>query len=469
MKKDIGNKMKKVIVIGGGAAGMMAAVTAAQKGCQVILYEKNDKLGKKIFITGKGRCNLTNACDIEGLFENVVTNSKFLYSAFYGFDNQAVMAWFEDAGCPLKIERGERVFPVSDHSSDVISALSRQMKKWKVAVQLNTAVEALWTETAKRPDADREEVGNIDRQKVGSIDRQEAASTDGEAARKTNKDVAEKIERIVGVQLSDGRKEKADAVILATGGVSYPLTGSTGDGYRMAEATGHTIKETCPALVPFVIKEEWCKLLQGLSLKNVTVALTQNGKKPFYEGFGEMLFTHFGVSGPLILSASSYYVGRKKKENTVLHLDLKPALSIEQLDKRLLRDFEENKNKQFKNSLGGLFPAKLIPVMISLSGIDGEKKVNEITKEERSHFIQLIKNLEMTVTGTRGYAEAIITRGGVNLKEVNPSTMESKLVQGLYFAGELLDLDALTGGFNLQIAWSTGYQAGAAAAENTIR
>lgn len=415
--------MRKVIVIGGGAAGMMAAVTAAQKGCNVVLYEKNEKLGKKLFITGKGRCNITNACDMEGLFENVVTNSKFLYSAFYGFDNQAVIAWFENAGCPIKIERGERVFPISDHSSDVINALWRQLKKWKVEVQLNTAVEELLTEPVQVP------------------------------------------ERIVGVRLADGSRQKADAVILATGGISYPLTGSTGDGYRMAQNVGHTVKETCPALVPFVIKEDWCKQLQGLSLKNIAVTLTENGKKPFYEGFGEMLFTHFGVSGPLILSASSYYVGRKKKENTVLHLDLKPALTVEQLDKRLLRDFEENKNKQFKNSLGGLFPAKLIPVMIDLSGIDGEKKVHEITREERSHFVQVIKNLKMTVTGTRGYAEAIITRGGVNIKEVNPSTMESKLVQGLYFAGELLDLDALTGGFNLQIAWSTGYQAGEAAAE----
>lgn len=429
--------MRKVIVIGGGAAGMMAAVTAAKKGCNVVLYEKNEKLGKKLFITGKGRCNITNACDMEGLFENVVTNSKFLYSAFYGFDNQAVIAWFEEAGCPVKIERGERVFPVSDHSSDVINALHRQLKKWKVEVQLNTEVEELWTEPVQGVNADL-------------------------AESKAAKDYTEKI---VGVRLADGSRQKADAVILATGGISYPLTGSNGDGYRMAESVGHTVKETCPALVPFVIKEDWCKQLQGLSLKNVTVTLTQNGKKPFYEGFGEMLFTHFGVSGPLILSASSYYVGRKKKENTVLHLDLKPALTVEQLDKRLLRDFEENKNKQFKNSLGGLFPAKLIPVMIDLSGIDGEKKVHEITREERSHFVQVIKNLKMTVTGTRGYAEAIITRGGVNIKEVNPSTMESKLVQGLYFAGELLDLDALTGGFNLQIAWSTGYQAGEAAAE----
>lgn len=438
--------MKKVIVIGGGAAGMMAAIAAAQKGCQVILYEKNEKLGKKIFITGKGRCNLTNACDMEGLFENVISNSKFLYSAFYGFDNQAVIDWFESAGCATKIERGERVFPVSDHSSDVIGALTRQLNKWKVDIRLATAVKELVTQERQMEE------------KQG-IDREENAQKE----RKQTETVMHR--KIGGVRLADGSVEKADAVIVATGGLSYPLTGSTGDGYRMAEAVGHTIKETQPALVPFEIKEEWCKQLQGLSLKNVTVSLEQNGKKPFYEGFGEMLFTHFGVSGPLILSASSYYVGRKKKENTMLHLDLKPALSIEQLDKRLLRDFEENKNKQFKNSLGGLFPAKLIPVMIALSGIDGEKKIHEITKEERSSFVRLIKNLEMTITGTRGYSEAIITRGGIHVKEVNPSTMESKLVSGLYFAGELLDLDALTGGFNLQIAWSTGYQAGVFAAE----
>lgn len=411
--------MKKVIVIGGGAAGMMAAVTAAQRGCQVVLYEKNEKPGKKIFITGKGRCNLTNASDMDVLFESVISNSKFLYSAFYAFDNQAVVAWFEQAGCRTKIERGERVFPVSDHSSDVIAALQRQLNQWKVEIRLNTAVQGLIAENGK----------------------------------------------IGGIKLENGSVDKADAVIVATGGLSYPLTGSTGDGYRMAKEQGHTIKETAPALVPFEIKEEWCSRLQGLSLKNVTVTLEQNGKKPFYEGFGEMLFTHFGVSGPLILSASSSYVGRKNKENTILHLDLKPALSQEQLDKRLLRDFEDNKNKQFKNSLGGLFPAKLIPIMIELSGISGEKKIHEITREERSQFVRLIKNMEMTVTGTRGYSEAIITRGGVHVKEVNPSTMESKLVNGLYFAGEVLDLDALTGGFNLQIAWSTGYLAGVSAAE----
>lgn len=411
--------MKKVIVIGGGAAGMMAALAAAKQGSRVILFEKNEKLGRKLFITGKGRCNLTNAADMEALLDSVLTNSKFLYSAFYSFDNQSVMTFFEEAGCPVKVERGERVFPVSDHSSDVIAALERELKRRKVEIRL--------------------------KQRVKGIEAQEG--------------------KITGIALADGNKENADAVILATGGLSYPLTGSTGDGYAMAKRLGHMIKETYPALVPLVIKESWCGELQGLSLKNVQVTLSQNGKKPFFSGFGEMLFTHFGVSGPLILSASSYYAGRKNKAETKLHLDLKPALTKEQLDKRLLRDFEENKNKQFKNSLGGLFPAKLIPVMVKLSGIDENKKVNEITKEERHQLAELTKNLELTVTGTRDYAEAIITGGGIHVREVNPSTMESKLVQGLFFAGEILDLDALTGGFNLQIAWSSGWLAGTSAAQ----
>ncbi len=411
--------MKKIIVTGGGAAGMMAAVSVLQMGGRVVLFEKNEKLGKKLFITGKGRCNLTNDCDMETLFQNIMTNSKFLYSVFYGFDNHAVMDWFEKADCPVKTERGGRVFPVSDHAYDVTAALERQLRKGKADIRLHTEVKRLLAEDGK----------------------------------------------IKGVELADGSVEYGDAVILATGGLSYPLTGSDGDGYRMAEEEGHTIKETFPSLVPLTIQEEWCKSLQGLSLKNVRASLFMEGKKPLYEGFGEMLFTHFGVSGPLILSASSYYGKKGKGDKAVLRLDLKPALTPEQVDKRLLRDFEENKNKQFKNSLGKLFPSKLIPVMIALSGIDGEKKVHEVTKEERVRLAHLIKDLRMTVTGTRGYAEAVITRGGIHVKEVNPSTMESKIIKGLYFAGEMLDVDALTGGFNLQIAWSTGYQAGISAVE----
>lgn len=409
--------MKQVIVIGGGAAGMMAAIGAAGQGASVTLLEQNEKTGKKLFITGKGRCNLTNACEQEDFFNYVISNGKFLYSAFYQMDNQSVMAFFENAGCRLKVERGGRVFPVSNHSSDVLAALNRQMEKAGIQVCLRTKV-------------------------------REPVIVEG---------------KIAGVRLSDGRLLQADAVIIATGGKSYETTGSAGDGYLFAQRAGHTIKEVKPALVPFVVKEDWCMELQGLSLKNVSVIL-QSDKKKIYEGFGEMLFTHFGVSGPLILSASSYYVKKYYGMPVQLLIDLKPALTTEQFDRRLLKDFEENKNRQFKNALDALYPSKLIPVLIRLSGIPPEKRVNEITKEERNRLIQCTKQLVLTVTGTRDFKEAIITQGGVHIKEVNPSTMESKLVKGLYFAGEVLDLDAVTGGFNLQIAWSTGYLAGISAA-----
>lgn len=409
--------MKKVIVIGGGAAGMMAACMAAIEGAQVTLLEKNEKTGKKIYITGKGRCNLTNACQREEFLENVITNPKFLYSAFAQLDNQAVMNFFEKAGCRLKTERGDRVFPVSDHSSDVIAALNGELKKNRVQVMLHTEVSELLLEE-------------------GSIK---------------------------GVLLSDGKKLHADAVIIATGGRSYESTGSTGDGYRFAKQAGHTIKDLRPSLVPFVVKEEWCKKLQGLSLKNVAVTLKKE-KKKIYEGFGEMLFTHFGVSGPLILSASSFYTAKYNGQEALLTIDLKPAMDREQLDKRILRDFEENAGKQFKNALDKLLPAKLIPVMVELSGIDPHKKTSEVTKKERSRLLELFKELKLTVNGCRGYGEAIITGGGVNVKEIDPKTMGSRLVNGLYFAGEVMDVDALTGGFNLQIAWSTGALAGKSAA-----
>ena len=416
--------MSDVIVVGGGAAGMMAAIAAAAKGHKVTLLEKNEKLGKKLFITGKGRCNVTNAADMDVLFQNVCTNEKFLYSAFYSFDNAQVCILLEQAGCPLKTERGDRVFPVSDHSSDVIAALQKELRKYQVDVRLHTEVKKILTKEAN---------GNT---------------------------------VFCGVECTDHKKLIADDCIVCTGGCSYAGTGSTGDGYRFAEETGHKVTERKPALVPLEIGEAWCRELMGLSLKNVTVRL-QCGKKIWYEGFGEMLFTHFGVSGPLILSASSFYAkcaSQKSKKNAdeevKLYLDLKPALTPEQLDKRLLRDFEEAKNKQFKNALDHLFPTKLIPVMIELSGISPEKKVNEISREERKAFGALIKALPMTVTGTRSFAEAIITQGGVSVKEINPSTMESKHVKHLYFAGEVLDLDAMTGGFNLQIAWSTGHLAG---------
>lgn len=408
--------MKKVLVIGGGAAGMMAAVFAARGGREVHVFEKNEKLGKKLFITGKGRCNITNAGDMDTLFSSVISNPKFLYSAFYGFTNEQTIAFFEELGVPVKIERGNRVFPVSDHSSDVIGALSREMNRLGVEVHLHAEVEKILT--------DREDP-----------------------------------ERIRGIRLKNGKEVAGDACIVATGGVSYPSTGSTGDGLRFAEELGLKVTELFPALVPMEVKEWYAKELQGLSLRNVTAAI-YDGEKKLYEEFGEMLFTHYGVSGPIIISASSS-VGKKLKEKELrLCIDLKPALSQEQLDQRILRDFEENRNKQFKNSVDRLFPAKLKPIMIELSGISAEKKVNEISKEERIRFVKLIKEFPMTLTGLRSYKEAIITKGGVSVKEIDPGTMESKKIKGLYFIGEVLDLDALTGGFNLQIAWSTAAAAG---------
>ena len=400
---------------------MMSAVCAAREGAFVTLLEKNEKTGKKIYITGKGRCNLTNSCDQEVFFDNIVSNGKFLYSAFHRMDSQGVREFFESAGLRLKEERGNRIFPLSDHSSDVISALNRQMEKERVKVCLHTQAAEILTGSHPAP-------------------------------------------AVRGVKLAGGRELLADAVIVATGGKSYESTGSTGDGYRFAAHAGHRVKELKPALVPFVTKESWPKALQGLSLKNVSVTLKKE-KKKIYEGFGEMLFTHFGVSGPLILSASSYYVKKYNDMPVRLCIDLKPALSDEQLDRRLLREFDRSRNRQFKNALDSLLPAKLIPVLVALSGIPPEKKAGELTREERNSLASCLKNLTMTVTGTRGFQEAIVTQGGVDVKEVNPSTMESKLVKGLYFAGEVLDLDALTGGFNLQIAGSTGYLAGLSAAK----
>ena len=405
---------KNIAVIGGGAAGMMAAYAAAKSGAQVTLYEKNEKLGKKIYITGKGRCNVTNDCSRDVFFDQVVTNPKFLYSAFETFDNQAVMQLLEQAGCPLKTERGNRVFPVSDHSSDVIRALERLLQREGVKVHLHSSVKRVLEE-------------------------------DGQA---------------VGLELSDGKRIQADSVIVATGGLSYPSTGSTGDGYRWAEATGHKVVACTPSLVPFVTEDTWCAKLQGLALKNVNLALYFDGKE-IYQGFGEMLFTHFGVSGPTVLSASSYAAKVIRQKNLLLTIDLKPALDEAQLDERVLRDFEEAKNKSFKNSLDKLLPKKLIPVVVELSKIPPDKKIHEVTKQERQRLVTLLKNFKLTLTGLRGFQEAIITQGGVSVKEVNPATMESKLVSGVYFAGEVLDVDAVTGGFNLQIAWSTAYAAAA--------
>ncbi len=407
--------MSKVIVIGGGAAGMMAAITAARKGLWVTLIEKNEKLGKKLFITGKGRCNITNAGDSEDLFNSIVTNKKFMYSSLNGFSNYDVLGFFDELGLPIKIERGNRVFPESDHSSDVIAALNKELRRQKVDVRLNTVV----------------------------------------------KDIIVKDNRACGVVTVFGNVEEkidADYVIVATGGNSYQSTGSTGDGYRFARKLGHDVTSILPALVPFTVKEEWEADLQGLSLKNISITV-YDGQKELYSDFGEMLFTHFGVSGPVILSASSFVAGKLKGRNLKLVIDLKPALSFEQLDERILRDFDEEKNKSFKNSLDKLLPKKLIPVVVMLSGIEGNKKVNEITRTERQKLVKLLKEFELTLTGLRGFNEAIITQGGVNVKEINPGTMESKIVKNLMFAGEVLDVDAVTGGFNLQIAWSTGYAA----------
>ena len=400
---------------------MAAGIAAARKGHQVHIYEKNEKLVKKVNITGKGRCNVTNACETEDLLKGVVTNSRFLYSSFYGFTNQDIMDVLEKAGCPLKTERGGRVFPVSDKSSDVLKALTGILRRLDVEIHLNQPAEGLILERD---------------------------SQSGETLCR-------------GIFLP-GRFEKevlGDAVIVATGGMSYPSTGSTGDGYMWAKKAGHKITALSPALTPFETEGDKAGRLQGLALKNIRVSI-RKGKKELYQEFGEMLFTHFGVSGPVLLSASSYCAKAIEKGPLTLVIDLKPALSEEQLDQRILRDFEEAKNRQFKNSLNHLLPARLIPIIIEESGIDPDKQVNEITRQERRRLTEIIKGFSLTLTGLRGYQEAIITQGGIDVKEINPSTMESKLVKGLFFAGEVLDLDAVTGGYNLQIAWSTGWAAG---------
>ena len=427
--------MSKVVVIGGGPAGMFAAYFAAKNGHKVTLLEQNEKLGKKLYITGKGRCNITNASDMEDLFANVCSNEKFLYSAFYSYTNEQVVDFFENYGLRTKVERGNRVFPVSDHSSDVIATLSKALKDVGVEVKLYTKVAKLITEIYH--DEDGQTV--IAEKKTGVLK-----------------------QLIKGVVLEDNTRILADAIVLATGGISYPSTGATGDGYRFAEGLNHKIVEPSPSLVPFEIQENWVTEMQGLALKNVSITIEREGKK-IYSDFGEMLFTHFGVSGPMILSASASIKPaffRDFEHEMTLKIDLKPALDKEQLDKRILKDFEEAKNKQYKNSIQKLLPSKMIPIIIKLSEIDPDKQVNEITREERAKLVELLKALSMTIIGLRGWNEAIITKGGVSVKQVNPSTMESKLVNGLYFAGELLDLDAMTGGYNLQIAWSTGYLAG---------
>ncbi len=404
---------KRIIVIGGGAAGMMAAGTAAARGLNVKLIEQNKLLGKKLMITGKGRCNVTNACDdVRDLINNVPTNGAFLYSAFYGFTNHQTMDFFENLGVPLKVERGERVFPVSDKSVDIVSALRRFLIENNV---------------------------EIIRDRVDDI-----LTADG---------------MVNGVLTQKRGRIYSDSVILATGGMSYQSTGSTGDGYTWAENLGHEIIEPMPSLVPLETCENWYKELAGLTLKNVEIKVTDSRGKKVYTDFGEMMFAHFGLTGPIILSASAH-MHKMGEENYKLSVDLKPALDEKQLDMRIQRDFADELNRDFKNSLGGLLPSRLIPEIIKLSGIDPYKKVNSVTKGERSRLVAVLKNLEFNISGFCPIDSAIITSGGINVKEINPSTMESKLVSGLYFAGEIIDVDAYTGGFNLQIAFSTGHLAG---------
>lgn len=412
--------MNKILVIGGGAAGLMAAVSAARYGGQVTLLEKMPVLGKKILITGKGRCNITNSCDMQDFIKNIPGNGQFLYSAFRAWTNQDMLDFLGEYGLKTKIERGGRVFPVSDKASDVVETFKKMLKHYKVAVQTGQAVKKLIV----------------------------------------------KDQVVIGVQTTEG-KFLADKVIMATGGASYPGTGSSGEGYQLAENVGHTIVPLKPSLIPLEVDEEWITDLQGLSLKNVTGCIFYDGKK-VAEDFGEMLFTHYGLSGPIVLTLSnkvSELLAAADKQDVVVEINLKPALTAEMLDKRVQRDFEKYARKQFKNALSDLLPAKMIETIIDLSHIEPDKPVHQITKEERSRLVYQLQHLSFTITRTRPLSEAIVTAGGVNVKEINPKTMESKLVSGLFFAGELIDIDGFTGGFNLQAAFSTGYVAGKSAAE----
>lgn len=397
---------------------MMAAISASEAGKKVIILEKNEKLGKKLFITGKGRCNVTTACPPEEFLNHVMTNPRFLYSSFSRFNNEDMIAFLNTAGLKTKVERGQRVFPFSDHSSDVIQTLKRQCEKNRVIIRYHARVTDILLN-----------------------DEQTAFS---------------------GVRLEDGEIITGESLIMACGGNSYASTGSNGEGYLLAESIGHTIKPVYPSLVPFVMKETWCKDLMGLTLKNVSITV-KNGKKSIYEAFGEFLFTHFGVSGPLVLTASTC-LGKYQKPleegKLRLILDMKPSLTMEQMEKRFLREFDTYRNKNISNVIERMLPKKMVPIFLQIADIPEDKKVHSISKKERHRMMELMKGLEMHIEGVRTFDEAIVTRGGVNVKEVSPTTMESKLVKNVYFAGEMLDLDAVTGGFNLQIAWSTGYVAG---------
>lgn len=412
-----GEFLKKIVIIGGGAAGIMAAISAAEKyqfsDTAITVIEKNERPLRKVMITGKGRCNVTNNSDNDTLIKSTVQNGRFLYSAFASFSSVDTISFFENSDVPLKTERGNRVFPVSDKAVDIVDALVNTAKKKEIKFINGRVSEILTTESL-----------------------------------------------VSGVLLESGEEISADSIILATGGASYPVTGSTGDGYKLAENLGHTIIPPKPSLIPFVCHEGFCSKLSGLTLKNVTLSVFEEGKKkPVFFELGEMLFTHFGISGPLVLSASAYIKDIETKKYTAV-IDLKPALNIEQLDARILRDFSELQNKDFINSLDKLLPKSLIPIIIGISGIDPRKKVNHIDKQSRRKLCEAIKGLTLNIVGTRPIEEAIITRGGISVKEINPATMESKLIKGLFFAGEIIDVDALTGGFNLQIAFSTGFLAG---------
>lgn len=463
---------KKVAVIGAGAAGLMAASAAAAKGHDVTIFEKNEKAGKKIYITGKGRGNLTNACDTPDFFTHVMRNPKFLYSSVYEFDADQAIRFFEMNGCPTKTERGKRVFPKSDHASDITAALLRNLKRQHVKICYNTNVTGLLT----------------------VIDEScQEADTAAQSGRGHRKLYAGKISGI-RLERADGTAGSVhfDAVIVCTGGLSYPSTGSTGDGYKWAEDCGHRIVSTAPSLVPLTVRESWCMDLQGLALKNVQIDIFPlNGKstkgtemkaepgkilsaqdpdghaakkskkrKPVYSGFGEMLFTHFGLSGPLILSASCKLDFTDPSSEYILYLNLKPALSEEQLTMRLEREFAAAPHKKLENAIRPLFPARLAAAVAQICGIDPERTAGSLGGKEVISLARFIRKVPITITGTRGFGEAVITRGGVSVKDVDPSTMESKIIQGLYFAGEVIDVDAVTGGFNLQIAWSTGHKAG---------
>lgn len=414
-------KKKKVIVIGGGAGGMMAAISAAKKGAQVLLIEKNKNLGKKILISGKGRCNVTTAKDIEEIIGNFPGNGKFLYGPLYTFSNLDLMNFLKEAGVDLKVERGDRVFPTSNNSGDIIKAFEKKLQREKVRIIKGVGVLEIITEN----------------------------------------------KRIKGVKLITGEEILADRVIIATGGASYPGTGSTGDGFIWAEKLGHKVIPLRPSLIPLEVADEWIKEVQGLSLKNISIEIKTNGGKKLAEAFGEMLFTHFGVSGPIILTVSRAAVDywQKNTQALILKIDLKPALTVEQLDNRLQREINKFSNKQLKNSLGDLLPNKLIPIIIKLSAIDPSKIMHQITREERLKLSKTLKEVNLTLTKSRPLNEAIVTAGGIDVKEVNPQTMESKLIPNLFFAGEVLDIDGLTGGYNLQAAFSTGFVAGISAAD----